>query len=104
MDGGLSIRVRSMITLLSSESGGRNSPVRKGYSPNHNFGDETNREFYIGRLELSEEDSLAPGESRELVIHFLSGQGLRENLTPGRSWRIQEGAKLVGEGTVLEVL
>ena len=104
LDGCPPIRVRASITLLSSESGGKKHPVRKGYSPNHNFGDSTNSEFYVGRLQLDEQDSLAPGETWELVVHFLSGRGLREKFTPGTSWRIQEGAKLVGEGTVLEVL
>ncbi|CAN5824742.1 hypothetical protein BH11VER1_BH11VER1_24260 [soil metagenome] len=44
-----------------------------------------------------------PGETRELSITFLNAPGLSEMLTPGRTWRIQEGPKQIGAGTVIGI-
>ncbi|HEV7427412.1 MAG TPA: hypothetical protein VGQ46_13690 [Thermoanaerobaculia bacterium] len=89
--------------VLSTEEGGRTSPFRAQYRPNHNFGDSENRHFYIGQVEVPEGESVAPGETRELAITFLAVVGVAEKLKPGRRWRIQEGAKLVALAEVLAV-
>ncbi len=47
---------------------------------------------------------LRPGETMEVDIAFWRAPGLGELLHPGRRWRIQEGLKLVGIGTVAAVL
>jgi len=96
------IFVRANIRLLSAAEGGRSVPVRGSYRPNHNFFGPDNRNMAIGFIELPEGKELRPGESIEVPVTFLSwpdGQ-----IYPGREWRIQEGAKLVGTGTVLEVM
>jgi len=46
----------------------------------------------MGRIDLPYGTELHPGDS-------IDGQ-----IYPGREWRIQEGAKLIGIGTILEVL
>jgi hypothetical protein len=58
----------------------------------------------IGYIDLPNGSELRPGESMELSINFLSFPALSGQVYPGREWRIQEGVKLVGIGTVLEVL
>jgi hypothetical protein len=58
----------------------------------------------IGFIELPEGKELHPGESIELPVLFWKWPGIDEQIFPGREWRIQEGPKLVGMGTVLEVL
>jgi translation elongation factor EF-Tu-like GTPase len=95
--------VRAILRLLRTEEGGRRTGVRSGYRPNHNFGGPDDPEFYIGQIDFESGDIIEPGDSRKVVVRFISGPGLREKLQVGRSWRIQEGYRLVGEATVLEV-
>lgn len=58
----------------------------------------------VGFIEFADGELLWPGEAIEREIIFWPRPGLQEDLKPGRDWRIQEGAKLVGYGTVIEVL
>ena len=98
------IRVRANIRLLPSTDGGRTAPVRGSYRPNHNFFGPEDRDMTIGFIELPSGVELSPGESIELPVAFWNWPGLEDQIYPGREWRIQEGAKLVGIGTVLEIL
>ena len=58
----------------------------------------------VGFIDLPDGAELRPGESAELQIMFSDFPDLKGQIYPGRDWRIQEGAKLVGIGTVLEIL
>jgi elongation factor Tu len=58
----------------------------------------------IGQIDIPEGEVLLPGETMEVPITFLNWEGLEGQIYPGREWRIQEGAALVGMGTVLEIL
>lgn len=78
--------------------------MRGSYRPNHNFGDAENRQMDIGYIDFPEGQSLLPGQSREINVTFFFRPELEEVLSPGRRWRIQEGAHLVGYGTVLDVI
>ncbi|KQN33785.1 hypothetical protein ASG37_16705 [Sphingomonas sp. Leaf407] len=103
MDGDV-IRIRAMIRLLGAFEGGRPSPIRGSYRPSHNFFGPADRAMMIGFIDLPEGSELRPGESMEASIAFWQAPGLDELLHPGRQWRIQEGLRLVGIGTVLAVL
>jgi translation elongation factor EF-Tu-like GTPase len=79
-EGDAPVRVLARVQVLSSEEGGRTSPFRAQYRPNHHFGAPENRHFYIGQVEIPEGESVSPGETRELAITFRSlsmGSGLR---------------------------
>ena len=90
--------VEAEISFLSTEEGGRKTPVKSGYRPNHFFG-----EFgYMGAIIL--EEPLNPGESRNVKVAFLDVKELREELAIGKEWRIQEGGFLVGKGIILKLL
>lgn len=58
----------------------------------------------IGFIEVPDGTTLHPGESMDLLITFWNWPDLEGKIHQGRAWRIQEGAKLVGFGTILEVL
>jgi len=103
LDSGEPIQVLAKVSFLSAAQGGRSSPLPTSYRPNHNFGQAESREFYIGQVELPLGISVNPGESHSLVVTFLSGRGLSGLLKVGRTWRIQEGAKLVATAEVLEI-
>lgn len=96
-------RVLARISVLDTDKGGRSTPFKSQYRPNHFGGPEDNR-FYVGQVEFSDAAMIHPGEVREVVITFLNGPGLADLLHVGRTWRIQEGAKLVATGEVLQVL
>lgn len=104
LDPGPSIRVLARISVLRTEDGGRKGPFTGHYRPNHNFGGPADRVFYVGQVEVPEGTWVHPGETRDLVVSFLNGRGLPELLQVGRSWRIQEGPKLVATASVLALL
>lgn len=97
------IRVLARISVVPTEDGGRQGPFTKNYRPNHNFGEDTERFFFIGQVEVPENEWVYPGDTRDLPITFLNARGLAELLKPGRTWRIQEGPKLVATGTILSI-
>jgi translation elongation factor EF-Tu-like GTPase len=96
------VRVLARISVIRTEDGGRQGPFTKSYRPNHNFGGPDDRVFFIGQVEVSEGEWIYPGESRDLLITFLNVRGLLELLHVGRTWRIQEGAKLVATAELLQ--
>jgi translation elongation factor EF-Tu-like GTPase len=97
------ITIKANIRLLPSAESGRTTPIRGSYRPNHNFFGPDDRNMTIGFIDLPSGTELYPGESVELTITFLVWPGLHDQIYPGREWRIQEGANLVGIGTVLEI-
>src|SRR5258708_2500420 len=97
------ILVRANIRLLPTAESGRAKPIRGSYRPNHNFFGP-DRNMTIGVIDLPEGRELHPGESIDLPIMFWNWPGLRDQIYPGREWRIQEGGKLVGIGTIIELL
>jgi translation elongation factor EF-Tu-like GTPase len=99
-----SIVVEATICLLATELGGRQSPITKGFRPNHNFGDAENKNMFIGQLELNDGDWLYPGETRDLLISFMRSGNLAEKLSIGAKWRLQEGGHLIGTAQVKRVL
>jgi len=104
LDDGTPIDVMAEVRFLSTSEGGKTGAVRGIYRPNHNFGLPENRITYIGQIEFAPGDEVAPGEDRRVRIRFLGGGGLRELLSVGREWRIQEGSHLVAHGRVVELL
>lgn len=99
------ILINAKIFLLTAAEGGRSTPLPAGHSyrPNHNFGDEQNRNMCIGAIEVSSERDLNPGDTIETDITMTVWPELVATISTGRVWRIQEGSKLVGFGKVIDV-
>lgn len=98
------IHVRARIHLLSTAEGGREQPFTGSFRPNHDFSDMDDSRRTLGQIDLPEGRTLRPGESIEVLLALWNGPGLEGQIHPGREWRIQEGPKLIGFGTVLEIL
>lgn len=100
------LHIRACIELLPTSAGGRTRPIVGGasYRPNHNFFAPDNRDMCMGFIELPPGRDLMPEQSAELEINFWVWPELRTTITRGRTWTIQEGPKIVGSGTVLELL
>ena len=97
------IRVLARIEMRRTEDGGRATPFTSKFRPNHNFGSQEDRSFYIGQIEIAENAWIYPGETHDLPITFLNGPGLQEILQVGRTWRIQEGPSHIATAQVLAI-
>lgn len=84
------ITVKANIRLLPTGEGGRASSIKGNYRPNHNFFGPDDLDMTMGFIDLP--------------ITFWNWPGLEGQIYQGREWRIQEGAKLVGIGIVLDLL
>ncbi len=100
------VRVRASIRFLSTEEGGRSSPLFGGgsYRPNHNFFGPDDRDMCMGFIELAEGQQIVPGDTIQTEITLWIYPAVRLEISVGRQWRIQEGGRLVAVGTILEVL
>lgn len=98
------VHVRATVRLLPTVENGRTRTVYGGYRPNHNFFGPDNRQMTVGVIDLPQGVALHPGDSIEPTVRFLNWSGLDRQIHPGREWRIQEGAKLVGIGTVIDIV
>lgn len=102
-DGRSGITVDATLRMLDSVKTQRISRPGARWRPNHNFGASDGRTFYIGQVEFHSGDCIQPGESRDALIRFLDGPGLKEYLRPGRVWRIQEGPNLVATAEITRI-
>ncbi|MGO9805060.1 MAG: hypothetical protein ACLPTL_16675 [Steroidobacteraceae bacterium] len=97
------VKVRAVLSVLDSEHGGHRITTQASWRPNHNFGDPDGRSFYIGQVDFGLSD-INPGDTREVLVQFFDGPGLRDLLQPGRTWRIQEGPRLFARAKVVELV
>lgn len=99
------IIVKAKITMKTREEGGRQSGFKSGYRPNHVFDlpvDLRNLKTYIGDILFDDQDLVAPGETKIVTVRFLKMAEVEKYLTVGRKWFINEAAKTVGFGEILE--
>jgi hypothetical protein len=95
------VRVRARIELLPLERSPGHEYYASGIMPNHFFPGLDGAT--IGRVEFEGRETLPFGETCDAFISFLWPVNWPP-LAAGLSWRVQEGAKLVGHGRILEVL
>ncbi len=98
------ISVMATVRMLPTAQSGRTAPIKGSYRPNHNFFAADNPNMTVGFIDIPEGRALLPGDAMELPIKFWNWPGLEQQVYPGREWRIQEGFKLVGIGTILQIL
>jgi hypothetical protein len=58
------------------------SAIRSAYRPNHSFGSADGRDLYIGHVDFGG-GLIELGQSRDVVVTFMAGRGLRALLEPG---------------------
>ncbi len=98
LDSGLLV-VEAEIFFLSTEEGGRRTPAKSGYRPNHFF----DGWGYMGAIHF-EHEWLHPGSYDKAQVPFIDVPELRKNLIIGKEWRIQEGCHLVGKGIIRKLI
>lgn len=86
------------LSLLSTDHGGRKSPVSSGYRPQFYYDGQdwdASHEYSI--------ESLHPGQSTNANLTFFEPKNHIGRLYPSQAFLIREGNRVVGYGRVLEV-
>jgi len=93
--------IEAEIRFLTTDAGGRRTPVMSGYRPNHDFGipDMMND----AQHEYIDKDRVFPGEPVNARLWFLRPDFQIGRLYIGMPFTVQEGARLVGNGKITRV-
>jgi translation elongation factor EF-Tu-like GTPase len=99
------IIVKAKITMKTTEEGGRQSGLKSGYRPNHVFelpDHIRNLKTYIGDIQFDDQELIQPGETKTVTVRFLKIPGIEKYLHVGQKWLINEAARTLGVGEILE--
>lgn len=99
------IIVKAKITMKTTEEGGRQSGFKSGYRPNHVFelpDDLRNLKTYIGDIQFNDQELIKSGETKVVTVRFLKIPQVEKYIRVGQKWFINEGARTVGFGEILE--
>jgi translation elongation factor EF-Tu-like GTPase len=100
------IIVKARISMKKTEEGGRTSGFTSGYRPNHVF------EFpkapnmliaYPGDIQFEDQELIEPGETKIVTVRFIKEPPVEKYMNVGQQWFINEGARNVGVGEILEI-
>lgn len=98
--------VKSTIRLIETENGGRRTPIKNGYRPDHVFEYEKSgivKYAYIGDIQLGDLEELNPGEEAKAIVRFLTHQPIEQHLKIGNKWWIHEGQNKIGTCEILNI-
>lgn len=88
------------IYYLTTEEGGRKTPVRNGYRGQFYYDDCD----WDAKQEFINIEECAPGQSVRAYLKTLSPEYHHGKFFEGKEFEIREGARVVGKGKVLKVL
>lgn len=100
------IIVKAKITMKTTEEGGRISGFKSGYRPNHVFempDDLRNLKTYIGDIQFDNQELIEPGETKVVTVRFLKVPEVEKYINVGQKWFINEAARTLGVGEILEI-
>lgn len=100
------IIVKARISMKKTDEGGRRSGFKSGYRPNHVFEmpeDLHKLKTYIGDIQFDDQEFIAPGETKIVTVRFLRVPRIEHYMKVGQKWFINEGAKTLGFGEILDV-
>ena len=102
-NGGL-LSIKAKLKLKKKEEGGRQTGFISGYRPNHVFEYNDNGQLlqtYIGDIIFEGKPTIEPGEEREVTVRFIMNQPIEKYLDKGRTWRIHEGVRQIGQAEII---
>jgi len=94
--------IEAEIRFLSTDEGGRETPVKSGYRGQFHYKGE--KAGWDAVQEFTGEEWVTPGETVTARLVFASEEPHSKRLAEGLSFQIQEGGKVVGLGVVKKVL
>ncbi len=92
--------ILATITMFSTAEGGRITPALTGYRPQLRYGGYgwSAIHEYIGT------DSVDPGQTVRAFLTFMSPEPHVGKLFPGLTFELCEGSRVIGSGTIIEIL
>jgi ADP-ribosyl-[dinitrogen reductase] hydrolase len=105
LDKGLQIQNADIIaelTYKTTEEGGRKAAAKSGYRPQIKF--DFDRMSTSGMQVFIDKEIVQPGETVEAAIKMLSPQFFEGLLYNGLDFEFLEGAKILGNGTITNIL
>ena len=100
------IIVKAKITMKTTAEGGRQHGFKSGYRPNHVFELQANLQnltTYIGDIQFDDQELIEPGETKVVTVRFLKIPQVEKYIKVGQKWFINEAARTLGYGEILEV-
>jgi len=100
------IIVKAKITMKTTAEGGRQHGFKSGYRPNHVFelpDDLRSLKTYIGDIQFDDQELIEPGETKIVTVRFLKIPQVENYIKVGQRWFINEAAKTLGFGEIIEV-
>lgn len=95
-----SFDIEAELTFIPPDEGGRSMPAKSGYRPQFFYdGHDWDAQHDYGDVE-----EVAPGETVQAKLTFLSPQRHVGKLFPGKEFLLREGQRVVGHGTVTRIL
>jgi len=101
------IKVKALLKMKTTESGGRETGFISGYRPNHVFEYAEPGQLkrtYIGEIQFDDQPIIEPGEIKEVTVRFLIDQPLEKYLNIGQVWWIHEGLKIIGDAKIIDII
>jgi translation elongation factor EF-Tu-like GTPase len=98
------IKIKANFTLCKTEDGGRQNGIISGYRPDHVFDYNSKGNLlqtFIGDINFSSQQTIEPGETKEVTVRFLMNQPIEKYLNTGQKWWIHEGPNLVGYAEIV---
>ena len=100
------IIVKAKVTMKTTAEGGRQQGFKSGYRPNHVFelpDDLRDLTTYIGDIQFDDQELIEPGETKIVTVRFLKMPQVRKYIKVGQKWFINEAARTLGFGEILEI-
>ncbi|PSR54736.1 hypothetical protein AHMF7605_15090 [Adhaeribacter arboris] len=100
------IIVKAKTTMKTTAEGGRQHGFKSGYRPNHVLelpDDLRNLTTYIGDIQFDDQELIEPGETKIVTVRFLKMPQVEKYIKVGQKWYINEAARKLGFGEILEV-
>jgi hypothetical protein len=97
------ISVRAKLKVKPTSEGGRKTGFISGYRPTHVFEYTEGKRLqtYSGDIIFEGQDTIEPGEEKEVTVRFLINQPIEKYLNKGRVWWIHEGPNVIAEAEML---
>lgn len=101
------IIVKAKVTMKTTEEGGRKFGFKSGYRPNHVFelpNNLINLNTFIGDIQFNNQELIEPGDTKVVTVRFLKNPQIEKYIHVGQKWLINEAARTLGFGEILEIL
>ena len=99
------IIVKAKIRLRTAAEGGRSTPIKSGYRPNHILEKSDTEKLlktHIGDIQFDDQEFIQPGETKIVTVRFLRVAAVEKHIHVGLKWLINEGSRTIADGEIIE--